>query len=78
MVQAVILLSGALAIWLTQVGSLKASRVACLIGLAGQPFWLYATCNAGQWGMFLLSVFYTGAWLMGVRTYWLKRGVRGE
>lgn len=78
MVQAVILLSGAFAIWLTQLGSLKASRAACLIGLVGQPFWLYATYSAGQWGMFLLSVFYTGAWLMGVRTYWFKRSARGQ
>jgi hypothetical protein len=74
MIQTVILLSGALAIWLTQVGSLRASRAACVIGLIGQPCWLYATAAAGQWGMFALSVFYTGTWLFGVRTYWFKQG----
>lgn len=72
MVQGVILLSGALAIWLTQLGSRRASRAACLIGLVGQPFWLYATWSAEQWGMFALSVFYTGAWLVGVWNYWIK------
>jgi hypothetical protein len=73
MIQTVILVSGALAIWLTQLGSLRASRAACVIGLIGQPFWLYATFTAAQWGMFALSLFYTGAWLAGIRTYWLKR-----
>lgn len=72
MIQAVILVSGALAVWLTQLGLHDASKAACLIGLVGQPFWLYATSRANQWGMFLLSIFYTGAFLFGVWTFWIK------
>jgi len=72
MIQGVILVTGALAIWLTQLGLPGASKAACLIGLAGQPFWLLATFRARQWGMFSLSIFYTGAWIFGVWTYWLK------
>jgi hypothetical protein len=72
MTQAVILISGALAIWLTQMGSVVAQKWACIVGLLGQPFWLRATYLKSQWGMLALSVFYTGAWVFGVWTYWIK------
>lgn len=74
--QAVILLSGALAILLTQIGIDGVGRYACFVGLIGQPFWLVETARARQWGMWALSVFYTGAWLMGGWVYWIAPWVR--
>lgn len=38
-----------------------------VLGLAGQPLWLWSTWHTQQWGMFLLSVFYTWAWISGIR-----------
>jgi hypothetical protein len=70
MIQAAILVTGALAILLTQM-SPDAAHYACLVGLIGQPFWLRATWRARQWGMWALSVFYTGAWLLGVWLNWV-------
>ena len=72
MTQAIILITGAIAIWLSQCSGLAARRWACLVGLAGQPFWLVSTWDSGQWGMLALSVFYTVAWLNGVRVYWWR------
>ena len=45
-------------------------RFACLFGVAGQPFWLYESFRSEQWGIFVLSIIYTFAWLRGVRHFW--------
>ncbi|MDC0003769.1 hypothetical protein OAE19_05150 [Porticoccaceae bacterium] len=50
MTQAIILITGALAIWLTQQSNQAWQKYACLIGLAGQPFWLWSTYQSDQWG----------------------------
>lgn len=70
--QLMILLTGAIAILLSQADSAAARQWACIAGLTGQPLWLLDTYRAKQWGMFLLSVVYAGAWAMGVWTYWIK------
>jgi len=72
MEQAVILITGALAIWLTQQRNVSWQRYACLIGIIGQPYWLLATYEAEQWGMFGLSIFYSYSWLVGINNHWLK------
>lgn len=41
------------------------------IGLLGQPLWFYTTIKARQYGVFLLSCWYTFAYLQGI---WLKLG----
>lgn len=35
------------------------NRAAPIVGILGQPFWLYETFVSAQWGMFGLSVCYT-------------------
>ena len=37
-----------------------------VVGLLGQPFWFAATWRARQWGMLLLTIFYTGAFAQGI------------
>ncbi len=37
-----------------------------VVGLASQPFWFAATWRAGQIGMFIVAIFYTGAWVQGI------------
>lgn len=70
--QIIIAITGVVAIFLTQSENKSTQRYACLFGLAGQPFWIMATWETQQWGMFILTLFYTLAWLKGLKMYWLK------
>ena len=72
MEQIAIALTGAVAIWLSQDSSDGKRKYACIFGLIGQPFWFYSAWSAGQWGVFVLSIFYTWAWFKGLRLHWLK------
>ena len=65
--QFVILLSAAIAIAMisSSAPATLPHRVGCWIGLAGQPFWLYETMHADQFGMFVVSLWFTGVYLFG-------------
>lgn len=41
-----------------------------LIGIAGQPFWLYSTFEHGQYGMLFASALYTWFWLHSIWKEW--------
>lgn len=71
LVQGVIFLSGAFAIFLTQDPREEYRQWACIVGLVGQPFWIYATTMARQGGMFALTLIYTAAWMRGIFVYWV-------
>lgn len=66
-------LLGAAAALLSQDANAARRRYACLFGLAGQPFWFYASWKAQQWGIFALSAVYALAWLRGFATHWIWR-----
>jgi hypothetical protein len=70
--QVAIAATGVTAIFLTQSRSANTRRYACLFGLAGQPFWIWSAWSAAQWGILLLTAFYTFAWAKGVWTHWLS------
>lgn len=72
--QIAIAVTGLTAVFLSQTKSENTRKYACLFGLAGQPFWFYATYTAEQWGIFVLCFFYTISWANGLRNYWLKGG----
>ncbi len=76
--QIAIAITGILAVWLSQDARLDRRKHACWFGLAGQPFWFYVSFNEQQWGIFLLSFFYTAAWLRGLKMYWLDKDVAAE
>lgn len=69
LVQAAMLITGAIAFLLVCRGSPRA-KWGWLIGLLGQPLWLYTTWRAGQWGMFALSCVYAYGWIEGVWNHW--------
>ena len=71
--QIFIALTGVIAIYLSQSSGDKV-KYACLFGLASQPFWFYSAYIANQWGIFILCIFYTFAWMKGVKTHWIKKG----
>jgi hypothetical protein len=72
MEQIAIALTGVTAVWLSQDTREAWRRYACLFGMAGQPFWFYATAKAEQWGIFVLCILYTYSWGRGVWNNWLK------
>jgi hypothetical protein len=74
--QIAIAATGVTAIWLTQSSSQKHRRLACLFGLAGQPFWFWSAISAEQWGIVLLCCFYTVAWARGVWTNWIAAAAK--
>jgi hypothetical protein len=71
--QAAILVLGAVAIWLLSLKDERLRRWGYIVGLTSQPFWLFVTFKAGQWGMCALSVWYTYSWCQGIWNFWLRR-----
>lgn len=70
--QVMIGVCGLSAVFLSQDPSEHRRRFACLFGMAGQPFWFYATFKAGQWGIFALSFVYAASWARGAWHFWVK------
>lgn len=70
--QVIIVITGMLSIWLTQQHRESWKRYACIIGIIGQPFFLYATYTASQWGMLILTMFYTYSWGLGIYNNWFR------
>jgi len=52
----------------------RRTRWAALIGLAGQPAWLYLTVAMNEPGMFFVSLFFTLCYGLGVWDGFLRRG----
>lgn len=71
--QLLIGLCGVASIFLSQDERANVRRYACLSGLAAQPFWLYSTWHAGQYGIFALCFLYAGSWARGFWTHWVRR-----
>jgi len=70
--QAVIAVCGCATVYLSQSRRHDTQRWACIFGVVAQPFWLWSTWHAGQWGMFALSLVYTAGWLRGIHNFWLR------
>ena len=64
-----IFLTGAAAILLTVEGG-DWLRWGALVGLVGQPFWLWDTAKKRQWGIFALSLWYAEVYARGVWRAW--------
>jgi hypothetical protein len=69
-IQMAIGFSGAIAIVFALSADRSRQRLAPIIGLLGQPFWLIATFQAMQWGMFSVSVAYTFVWAWALWREW--------
>lgn len=66
--QAAIFLLGVTGIALSQ--TTRYARYGCLVSLTAQPFWLYASWQAQQWGIFAACFVYFIVWGIGLHTYW--------
>lgn len=47
--------------------SKPSNRWGHVVGLASQPFWLYASFSAEQWGIFICAIAYTVMWIRGIK-----------
>lgn len=75
LIQIALALSGLTALWLALGISAKGRRWAPVVGLLGQPFWLLFAWSSNAWGLFVLSLAYSGVYARGAWVQW--RGVRG-
>lgn len=65
-----IFVSGFATAFLLTKESKRCREMAYIIGIAAEPFWLVATIPHSQWGMLLISFWYTGNFIYG---YWQLR-----
>ena len=70
--QAAIILFSCLSIWLLSRKHAGIRRWGYIAGLAGQPFWIYAALDSGQWGVFGVSLWFTYCHLSGIHTHWIR------
>jgi hypothetical protein len=66
--QSAILILSAIGIWLLSCRG--AGRAGWAVGLCAQPFWLWETWHAAQWGMFANALVFTAIYLRGLVNHW--------
>ena len=70
--QIAVFIFGGGAIWL--VGRKEHwRRWGYILGLLGQPFWVYSFLANKQYGMLAMTAFYTYSWAMGIYNYWILK-----
>jgi hypothetical protein len=69
--QIAIMIFGASAIWFVGRKE-KWSRWGYILGLCGQPFWILTTIENTQWGILIMTLFYTYSWSQGIWNYWIN------
>ncbi len=72
-VQFLIACTGITALWITQQKNERLKKYACIVGIIGQPFWIYSTYHSEQWGIFTLCFFYSYIWCLGIYNNWIKK-----
>ncbi|CAB4223404.1 hypothetical protein UFOVP1670_41 [uncultured Caudovirales phage] len=63
---------GITSVWLSQDRRPGVRRWACIFGIMAQPFWVYATLQAEQWGILILTLVYTVGWARGIWNHWIR------
>jgi hypothetical protein len=71
-IQIIILVLSGLAVWLVSHSKARVRKWGYVAGLAGQPFWLFTTVQHEQWGLVVLSGWYTEAWARGVINFCVR------
>lgn len=66
-VQALCFLGSAAAIWMLTSMHTRIRRWGCWVGLSVQPAWFLAALWADQWGILLVDVWFTIAYIRGIR-----------
>ncbi|WP_428414402.1 hypothetical protein [Methylibium sp.] len=64
---------GLTAMWLAMGRDPRGRRWAPIVGLCGQPFWIWFAYTVEAWGLMLLAFAYTVVYIRGA---WLQRCAR--
>ncbi len=51
----------------------KKNKWGFVAGLASQPFWLITSVINEQWGVFTVSIIFTGSWVLGIYEWFFKK-----
>ena len=71
MIQLALAVFGLTAMWLATCNkSQTAHRWAPLVGLCGQPFWIWFAIGVQAWGLLILSLAYTAVYARGAWVQW--------
>ena len=70
MSQIVLAALGLAALWMATGRSERARRWSPIVGLLGQPAWLWFAYSVQAWGLFVLSLAYTAVYLRGAWVQW--------
>jgi hypothetical protein len=65
--QVAIAVLGCTAVMLVGSKDARTRRFACIFGLSAEPFWLYSSIAAHQWGVVVMCAIYTVGWVRGIR-----------
>lgn len=63
---------GLSALWMAVGNNPRARRWACIVGLGGQPFWIWFALSSEAWGVLLLTAGYTAVYLRGAWVQWRR------
>lgn len=69
-VQAMIVLLGGATIALLASKLGRVRRWGYVVGLASEPFWIYAALVAGQWGILLVALWWAWFYYVGAVNNW--------
>jgi hypothetical protein len=72
LVQLALAICGLAALWLAMGTSARGRRWAPLIGLCGQPAWLWFAWDVRAWGLVAVSIAYTAVYARGAWLQWRK------
>jgi hypothetical protein len=75
-IQLALAVFGLSALWLATGQSARGRRWAPVIGLCGQPAWLWFAVDAQAWGLFTLSLAYTAVYARGALLQWRTQTTR--
>jgi len=73
LIQIIIFVTESVAMWLSQQPKVEWQKYAPIIGLIGEPFWIYDSYTNQSWGVLGLSLIYTYIWYVGLKTHWLTK-----
>jgi hypothetical protein len=75
LIQIIILVTGCTSIWVVNRKE-KWYKYGCIIGLLGQPAWLYLAITTHNWEIFILTLVYTYSWGQGVYFNFIKKYIK--
>jgi hypothetical protein len=70
MTQFLLALFGLTALWLAMGNSVRERKWAPVVGLLGQPAWLYYAIQSKAWGLLIISIAYTPVYARGAWKQW--------